>query len=131
VRPDQGLPSTIGAIGDRRRDGLRLSFGSCHWLGGWVSIGSRQDRQEKNKAGRDTAGRDHPGAAPGARYPLAPPADQCPDPLFALLLKIGLVALAQGDRFLPQGCEWLDDSRVPVVFHGFQGSGELRLFGPR
>jgi hypothetical protein len=47
------------------------------------------------------------------------------------LLKVVSVALAQGDRFLPQGCQWLDNSRVLVIFHGFKGRAELRLFGPR
>jgi hypothetical protein len=100
-------------------------------LASWVSIGSRQDRQQKNKADRDTAGRKHPGAATGARYTLASPADQCPDPLFALLLKVVWVALAQGDRFLPKGCEWFDNSRVSVIFHRFKGRAEPKLFGPR
>jgi hypothetical protein len=125
------LPSTVGAIGDRRCDGLWLSFGSCHWLEGWVSIGGRQDRQEKKDADRDTTGCEGLGAAPEARCRLAPPADQRLDSLFALLLKAVLVALAQGDRFLPQGCERLDDSRVPVLLHGFKGRAELRLFSPR
>jgi hypothetical protein len=120
----------LDAMSDRCCGGLRFRYARRLYLMARVAIASRQNRREKDDADCDAAGREHPGAAPGTRYPLAPFVDQRLDSLFALLLEIVGVAFAQRDCFLRKGCEWLDGRRVLVVFHGFQGRGELRSFGP-
>ena len=111
----------------RCRGGLRFGFVRRPLLWGRVPVGSGQDRQEKNDTDRDTAGREHPGAAPGTRYLPAPLADQRLDSLLALLLKIVGVTLEQWDRFLCKGREWLDDGRVLFSHGGLQSGVRTKL----
>jgi hypothetical protein len=117
----------LGAMNGRCRGGLRFGFVCRPLLWGRVPVGSGQDRQEKNDTDRDTAGREHPGAAPGTRYLPAPLADQRLDSLLALLLEVVSVPLAQGDRFLPKGCERLGDSRVLCSHGGFRPGVRTKL----